>query len=81
MDITALRQELIKASVCLHTLGLHDEADLLLQDMTRAGYDLRELLMVRDDAERLLGADENLDDLDDKDHPSLTAAERNSSLT
>lgn len=38
-------------------------------------------ICIENDAERLLGADEDLDDLNDEDHPSLSAAERNSSLT
>jgi hypothetical protein len=61
----------------LEAAGSHDDARLVGLDLMRAGEDLRELLMVRDDALDML---ERTAEDDDNDHPSLTAAERNPSL-
>lgn len=55
MNTKALRHELLEAVAMLEALGAEQDAKLLHGDVLRAGHDLRELLMVRDDAERLLG--------------------------
>lgn len=55
MDTKALRRELLEAVAMLKALGSEQDAQLLHGDVLRAGHDLGELLMVRDDAERLLG--------------------------
>ena len=52
-----LRAELLEAAMMLGELGMTEEARLLHLDIVRAGHDPRELPMVRDDAERLLGGE------------------------
>lgn len=54
-DIKTLRAELLEAVTVLKMLDSAEDARVLHLDIIRAGKDLRELLMVRDDAERLLG--------------------------
>lgn len=54
MDPKTLRRDLLEAVQLLRLLGSDNEARDLHRDVVRAGSDLRELLMVRDDAERLL---------------------------
>lgn len=56
MDTKALRRELLEAVALLKLLGADEDARLLNSDLLRAGHDHRELLMVSEDAERLLEA-------------------------
>jgi hypothetical protein len=53
-DTKTLRAELLEAVTVLKMLDCAEDARVLHLDIVRAGHDLRELLMVRDDAERLL---------------------------
>jgi hypothetical protein len=54
MTTKELRAELLEAVTVLKMLDCGEDARALHLDIVRAGHDLRELLMVREDAERLL---------------------------
>lgn len=56
MDAKTLHQDLLGAVERLKLLGADDDARILKSDVLRAGHRLPDLLMVRDDAERLLEA-------------------------
>lgn len=56
MNTKTLRAELLEAVALLKVLGADSDAKLLHGDVLRAGHDVRELLMVQEDAERLLEA-------------------------
>lgn len=77
MNVNIARFHVTRALEALEAAGATADAQLVRLDLMRAGDDLRELLMVRDDALDLL---ERTAAADDDNHPSLTAAERNPSL-
>lgn len=50
----AIQSDIRQAITVLRMQDCQEDARLLFRDLCRAGEDVRELLMVRDDAERLL---------------------------
>lgn len=56
MDVRALRRQLLESVALLELLEADSDARLLHSDILRAGHDVRKLLMLREDAERLLEA-------------------------